>query len=198
MPLPFSAPVPAPRRQFLVAAGLATALGQLPAWARLGERPAHNPFTLGVASGDPEPDNVLLWTRLTPPLAQLGETDTTAMPALRIRWELAHDPLFHQIVRSGEAMAQPEWGHGVHVQVGGLAPDRWYHYRFMLGQAVSSTGRCRTAPAPGSMPQRLRLAYASCQRWEHGYYAAWRRWCRTRRTWCSSWATTSTSTPRPP
>ncbi|MDH0774281.1 alkaline phosphatase D family protein [Delftia tsuruhatensis] len=175
MPLPFSAPVPAPRRQFLVAAGLATALGQLPAWARLGERPAHNPFTLGVASGDPEPDNVLLWTRLTPPLAQLGETDTTAMPALRIRWELAHDPLFRQIVRSGEAMAQPEWGHGVHVQVGGLAPDRWYHYRFMLGQAVSSTGRCRTAPAPGSMPQRLRLAYASCQRWEHGYYAAWRQ-----------------------
>ena len=198
MPLPFSAPVPAPRRQFLVAAGLATALGQLPAWARLGERPAHNPFTLGVASGDPEPDNVLLWTRLTPPLAQLGETDTTAMPALKIRWELAHDPLFRQIVRSGEAMAQPEWGHGVHVQVGGLAPDRWYHYRFMLGQAVSSTGRCRTAPAPGSLPQRLRLAYASCQRWEHGYYAAWRRWCRTRRTWCSSWATTSTSTPRPP
>jgi len=79
------------------------------------------------------------------------------------------------IVRSGEAMAQPEWGHGVHVQVGGLAPDRWYHYRFMLGQAVSGTGRCRTAPAPGSMPQRLRLAYASCQRWEHGYYAAWRQ-----------------------
>src|SRR2546427_8390695 len=131
-------------------------LGQLPAWARLGERPAHNPFTLGVASGDPEPDNVLLWTRLTPPLSQLGETDTTAMPALKIRWELAHDPLFRHIVRSGEAMAQPEWGHGVHVQVGGLAPDRWYHYRFMLGQAGSGTGRCRTAPAPRSMPQRLR------------------------------------------
>ncbi|MBU5890048.1 PhoD-like phosphatase N-terminal domain-containing protein, partial [Vibrio cholerae O1] len=74
------------------------------------------------ASGDPEPDNVLLWTRLTPPLAQLGETDTTAMPALKIRWELSHDPLFRHIVRSGEAMAQPEWGHGVHVQVGGLAP----------------------------------------------------------------------------
>ncbi|MET1536996.1 PhoD-like phosphatase N-terminal domain-containing protein, partial [Burkholderia sola] len=73
MLLPFSASVPAPRRQFLVGSGLATALGQLPAWARLGERPAHNPFTLGVASGDPEPDNVLLWTRLTPPLAQLGD-----------------------------------------------------------------------------------------------------------------------------
>lgn len=175
MPLPFSAPVPAPRRQFLIGAGLATAMGQLPAWARLGERPVHNPFTLGVASGDPEPDNVLLWTRLTPPLSTLGEADSAAMPALKLRWELAHDPLFRQIVRSGEAMALPDWGHGVHVQVGGLAPDRWYFYRFMLGQAVSSTGRCRTAPAPGSLPQRLRLAYASCQRWEHGFYAAWRQ-----------------------
>ncbi|MDR0226577.1 MAG: alkaline phosphatase D family protein [Burkholderiaceae bacterium] len=175
MPLPSRAFVPAPRRQFLVAAGLATALGQLPAWARLGERPAHNPFTLGVASGDPEPDNVLLWTRLTPPLSSLGEADSSAMPALRLRWELAHDALFRQIVRSGEAMALPEWGHGVHVQVPGLAPDRWYYYRFMLGNAVSTTGRCRTAPAHGSQPQRLRLAYASCQRWEHGYYAAWRQ-----------------------
>ncbi|WP_280189678.1 alkaline phosphatase D family protein [Delftia sp. PS-11] len=175
MPLPFSAPATAPRRQFLIGAGLATAIGQLPAWARLGERPAHNPFTLGVASGDPEPDNVLLWTRLTPPLSSLGEADSAAMPAQRLRWELAHDPLFRQIVRSGEAMALAEWGHGVHVQVDGLAPDRWYFYRFMLGQAVSTTGRCRTAPAPGSLPQRLRLAYASCQRWEHGFYAAWRQ-----------------------
>lgn len=173
MTLPFRAPASASRRQFLVGAGLATALGQLPAWARLGELPAHNPFTLGVASGDPQPDNVLLWTRLTSPLAVLGEADGAALPPLRLRWELAHDPQFRQLVRSGEAMALPEWGHGVHVQVNGLAPDCWYFYRFMLGRAVSATGRCRTAPAPHSLPQRLRLAYACCQRWEHGYYAAW-------------------------
>lgn len=161
------------RRRFLLAGGLATAIGALPAWARQGERIRHNPFTLGVASGDPEPDNVLLWTRLTPPLAGLGEMDAPALPPLKLRWELAHDEGFTRIVDQGEAMALPQWGHAVHVQVNGLAPDRWYHYRFMLGDAASATGRCRTAPAAHARVSRLRLAYASCQRWEHGYYAAW-------------------------
>ena len=56
----------------------------------------------------------------------------------------------------------------------GLAPGRWYHYRFMLGNAVSAIGRTRTAPPPGDLPATLRIAFASCQRWEHGHYAAWR------------------------
>ncbi|WP_034386877.1 alkaline phosphatase D family protein [Comamonas composti] len=157
------------RRHFLLASSLATAMGQLPAWARMGERPGYNPFTLGVASGDPEPDNVLLWTRLAPAAPGLP----TTLPAQSVRWELAHDSRFLHMERSGQAMALPEQGHSLHVQVDGLAPDRWYYYRFMLGDAVSTTGRCRTAPARDSLPKRLRLAYASCQRWEHGYYAAW-------------------------
>jgi alkaline phosphatase D len=58
--------------------------------------------------------------------------------------------------------------------VQGLEPDRWYFYRFAVGDAVSATGRTRTFPAPGAVVARLRLAYASCQRWEHGYYSAYR------------------------
>ena len=163
------------RRRFLLCASLACAVNSLPAWARRGERLSHNPFTLGVASGDPEPDNVLIWTRLTPPQHTLGEASATELPPSKVRWELASDIAFRHIVSHGEAMALSQLGHSVHVQVNGLAPDHWYYYRFMLGDAISAVGRCRTAPAWGSAPQRLRLAFASCQRWEHGYYAAWRQ-----------------------
>lgn len=154
------------RRQLLrLAAATATTLW-LPrsAWS-LG-RLQHDPFALGVASGAPAPDSVVLWTRLQFPEPQAGE--------FTLRWEVAHDEHFRRIVRSGQVQAVPALGHAVHAEVGGLAPDRWYFYRFMLGDAVSPVGRTRTFPADDALPARLRLAYASCQRWEHGYYAAWR------------------------
>ena len=87
---------------------------------------------------------------------------------------MSRDEGFAQIVQKGEAPALPMLGHSVHVELRGLAPGRWYHYRFMLGDAVSAKGHTRTAPAPGDMPTTLRIAFASCQRWEHGHYAAWR------------------------
>jgi alkaline phosphatase D len=68
----------------------------------------------------------------------------------------------------------PELAHSVHVDAIGLQPDRWYWYRFMLGGAVSPTGRTRTAPSPDAMPSLLRFAYVSCQHWEFGHYAAHR------------------------
>ena len=147
---------------------LAAAATQLPRWA-WSNAPAlqSNTFALGVASGDPAPDGVVLWTRLVladPALMQATHT---------VRWEVAHDVRFAQIVQKGEATALPALGHSVHVELRGLAPGRWYHYRFMLGNAVSATGRTRTAPALGDLPATLRLAFASCQRWEHGHYAAW-------------------------
>ena len=80
-------------------------------------------------------------------------------------------------MQKGQATAAPERGHSVHVEVRGLEPGRWYHYRFMLGQATSATGRTCTAPALHALPGRLRVAFASCQRWEHGHYAAWRHVC---------------------
>ena len=125
-----------------------------------------DPFALGVASGSPLHDSVVLWTRLlnTEPLTG----------AVTVRWELAHDEGFTRIAHQGQVQALPELAHAVHAEVTGLAPDRWYFYRFMLGDAVSHTGRTRTFPAAEARVNRLRLGYASCQRWEHGYYAAWR------------------------
>ncbi|MFN7156927.1 MAG: alkaline phosphatase D family protein, partial [Acidovorax sp.] len=157
------------RRAFLQHAAYAATAAALPRWA-WSTPPSlqSNPFALGIASGDPSPDGVVLWTRLVladPALMQATHT---------VRWEVAHDARFAQIVQKGEASAQPALGHSVHVELRGLAPGRWYHYRFMLGDAVSAKGRTRTAPAPGDLPATLRIAFASCQRWEHGHYAAWR------------------------
>lgn len=154
------------RRQLLrLAAATATTLW-LPrsAWSQL--RPRQDPFALGVASGAPAHDSVVLWTRL--------QFDTLYPAAATLRWEVAHDENFQRIARSGQVQAVPELGHAVHAEVAGLEPDRWYFFRFMLGDAVSPTGRTRTFPMPDASPARLRLGYASCQRWEHGYYAAWR------------------------
>ncbi|KQX00458.1 alkaline phosphatase [Massilia sp. Root418] len=136
-----------------------------------GANGAGYPFSLGVASGSPLPTAVVLWTRIL-----YDPFSAAAMPplALSVRWEVAHDEAFRSIAARGTAMAPPELAHSVHVDVSGLAPGRWYWYRFMLGDAVSPTGRTRTAPAPDSTPSALKLAVASCQHWEFGSYAAHR------------------------
>ena len=137
-------------------------------------RISSNPFTLGVASGSPQPDGVVLWTRLLPSglFSSLGNDTAT------VRWEVAHDDQFRQIVQQGQTAATPQLAHSVHLEVAGLQPDRWYFYRFHAGQGAESftspVGRTRTAPAPDAAAAKLRLAYASCQRWEHGYYSAYR------------------------
>src|SRR5690606_20818139 len=133
-------------------------------------RSASYPFTLGVASGDPLPDGVVLWTRLAPdPLAGGG------MPQQRVavRWEVARDDSFSVIVRSGSTVATPELGHSVHVDVRGLEPGRHYWYRFMSGDDVSPVGRTMTAPPANSSPEQLRFAFASCQNYQAGLYTAW-------------------------
>lgn len=135
-------------------------------------RLAGDPFALGVASGSPRHDSVVLWTRLVQENPDaVAAWGTQPVP---VRWKLSHDDSFRNPVQSGTALANPALAHAVHVEVQGLAPDRWYFYRFQLGGAVSATGRTRTFPAPGAAAQRLRLAYASCQHWEHGYYSAYR------------------------
>jgi alkaline phosphatase D len=129
------------------------------------------PFSLGVASGSPLPNAVVIWTRIL-----YDPLNAAAMPplAFSVRWEMAEDERFSRIVAKGTAGAAPELAHSVHVDVGGLRPARWYWYRFMLGDAVSPVGRTRTAPAANAMPASLKLAVASCQHWEFGTYAAHR------------------------
>ena len=157
------------RRAFLQIAACAATASALPRWAWSNPpKLSTHPFALGVASGDPAPDSVVLWTRLV--LADAAQ----AQAAHTVRWEVAHDAGFTNIVRKGQAPALPHLGHSVHVEVDGLQPARWYHYRFMLGDAVSAVGRTRTTPAMEDLPGALRVALASCQRWEHGHYAAWR------------------------
>lgn len=158
------------RRRLLALAAAGAAGLWLPRGAWSQPRFDADPFALGVASGSPAHDSVVLWTRLIAP----GPFGSLGRSPIAVRWEIAHDEGFRRIARGGQAQALPELGHAVHVEAQGLEPDRWYFYRFMAGEAQSPVGRTRTFPAPGAAAQRLRLAYASCQRWEHGYYAAWR------------------------
>lgn len=129
------------------------------------------PFALGVASGSPQVASVVLWTRLLQDRTFALAPDTGP---LMVSWEVADDAGFGSIVRQGKAQALPELAHSVHAEVDGLRPDRWYFYRFMVADAVSPVGRTRTLPAPDAVVQRLRIAYASCQKWEDGYFSAWR------------------------
>ncbi|WP_434588832.1 alkaline phosphatase D family protein [Streptomyces sp. A5-4] len=167
------------RRRFLTVTGAAAALAfatNLPGTAQAGEldarRITEDPFTLGVASGDPLPGSVLLWTRLAP---KPYEPDS-GLPRARIevRWELAHDARFTRVVRRGTVTAHPEFHHSVRAEAGALAPDRVYFYRFRTGTWISPVGRTRTAPAPGARINDLKLAAVSCQAYHDGYFTPYK------------------------
>ncbi|GIH73824.1 alkaline phosphatase D family protein [Planobispora longispora] len=136
---------------------------------------AGDPFILGVASGDPSQDGVVLWTRLA--LDPFGLNGRGAMPArdVEVRWQLAADERFTKVVRSGSATAGWQRAHSVHVELEGLEPGREYFYRFRAEGHLSPPGRTRTAPAADAAPSPLTFAVAACAHYEHGYYTAYRR-----------------------
>ncbi|GAB3665243.1 alkaline phosphatase D family protein [Nocardioides korecus] len=184
MPPPTSPAYAVPSRRSVLRAGLATgATATLLGWVGpLDSRataavPAlpRTPFTLGVASGDPFPTSVLLWTRLAiDPLADDGHggMPTRTYP---VRWQVAHDARFRKVVRSGTAQTGPDQAHSVHVEVGGLRPGAEYFYRFRVGTFLSPVGRTRTAPAHHSLVPSLSMAFASCAQYERGWFTAYRR-----------------------
>jgi alkaline phosphatase D len=138
------------------------ALG-LPWWVRHARADVPR-FALGVASGQPRAQSIVLWTRLT------GADLPADVP---VRWELARDERFTDIAARGNETALAADAHSVHAEPTALEPGRWYWYRFeALGQR-STVGRTRTAPA-ADVREGLRFALASCQRYDHGHYAAWR------------------------
>ena len=129
------------------------------------------PFTLGVASGDPEPDGVVLWTRLAPdPLGGGG----MPMVSLQVQWEVGNDEQMTSLVQTGLARAYAELGHSVHVEVEGLQPGRDYFYRFIVNGIASPVGRTRTAPALNSAVDQFKFGVCSCSHYEQGFFTAYR------------------------
>jgi len=156
--------MPLSRRAWLRGAGALVALIEFPALSRCARAAERAPFALGVASGQPRPHGVVLWTRL------VGDD----LPSrVDVAWELSEDEAFTRVVARGTETAEAEWAHSVHAEPSGLAPARWYWYRFSALGDSSTVGRTRTAPAPDA-PATLAFALASCQRWDVGHYAAWR------------------------
>ncbi len=166
------------RRLFLACSAALSSLPLLARSSRAAEsvRFSSNPFTLGVASGDPGAHSVVLWTRLAP---QPLDPDGGMTPApVVVRWEVADDEGFQKIVATGEEIATPQLAHSVHVELRGLLPDRWYFYRFHAGDATSPVGRTRTFPERSATPDRLKFAFASCQHYETGLYTAYQQMAR--------------------
>jgi alkaline phosphatase D len=177
----FNADVALSRRRFLVLGGL----GTLAACSSSGSpRPTTSPvgtaapvpgvddsaYSLGVASGDPLPGAVVLWTRLAPkPLEGGGMPDRP----VDVQWQVATDERFTAVVAGGITTATPELAHSVHVDARGLRPSADYFYRFRVGNAVSPVGRTRTAPAAGASVTQLRMAVANCQNYAQGWWPAY-------------------------
>ena len=160
-------------RRSLLAGGLAL-LGASRLSARTvpaARRWQSSPFTLGVASGDPAPTSVVLWTRLA-----MDPLNGGGMPpaAVDVAWSVADDEKMTRIVRRGTATARPEFAHAVHVEVEGLSPNRVYWYQFRAGNDQSPLGRTRTLPQSGAAVARLRFAFCSCQHYETGLFTAYR------------------------
>lgn len=129
------------------------------------------PFTLGVASGDPLPDGFVIWTRLAP--EPLERASGMPMQSVPVRWEVATDDNFTEIVAKGDTLARPELGHSVHIEVAGMQPARRYWYRFMHGDAISPVGTVKSAPGSQANVDQLRIGVAGCQHYESGYYTAY-------------------------
>jgi alkaline phosphatase D len=180
--------VPAPlatattsRRSFLTGGALlggALAVGvALPRHATAAGAPPlpGDPFPLGVASGDPSTNGVVLWTRLA--LDPLADDGLGGVPGAGygVTWQVAADPRFRRVVRTGRVRTDAASAHSVHVEVEGLQPGREYWYRFRTGGHVSPAARTLTAPSRRAAGGALRLAVASCAQWEAGYFTAYRR-----------------------
>jgi alkaline phosphatase D len=166
-------------RRTFVLSGLATA-GLVAAPLRSAYASVPYPFKLGLASGEPDSDSVVLWTRLAPvPLnadGQGGMADTD----VAVEWQVSTTDTFATLVTSGSVTARYADAHSVHVVAGGLAADREYFYRFRAQGQLSPVGRTRTAPAAGATGRDLTMAFASCAHYEHGYYTAYRRMAEDR------------------
>ncbi len=174
---PASRPATPGRRQVINQVLALPVLAALSGAARSGsvDTGSKDPFTLGVASGYPHSDGMVLWTRLAP----IPDAPGGGMPGspVQVTYAVATDPSMSTLVVQGKSWASADWAHSVHVEVRGLEPDRWYWYQFSVAGWVSPIGRTRTTPlasAP-SAEQQLRMAVVCCQNFELGYFTAYQQ-----------------------
>ncbi len=136
------------------------------------ERAGSRYFQHGVASGDPLPTKVLIWTRVTPTAA--SRPGSGKGPRAHVTWEVSTRKDFRTVLRRGTFVTGPSRDHTVKLDVDGLRPATWYYYRFGFQGTHSRTGRMRTAPAAEATPTNLRFGVVSCTNWQAGYFAAYR------------------------
>jgi alkaline phosphatase D len=128
------------------------------------------PFSLGVASGDPTANSVVLWTRLAPaPLR-----DDQLLDRVSVDWVIAKDPALNEILQTGQVTALPRNAHCVHVEPVNLDPDTVYYYRFEAQGKLSPVGRTKTLPSPGVDLSKFTIALTSCMEYSQGYFSAYR------------------------
>jgi alkaline phosphatase D len=165
-------------RRILVLGGLAAAgATALPARSSVIAATAAvpYPFQLGIASGEPDPSSVVLWTRLAPSPLNADGHGGMANADVAVDWQVSADDRFTTLVASGTVTATYASAHSVHVVPGGLNADSDYYYRFRAQGHLSPVGRTRTAPAPGTNGRDLVMAFTSCSHYEEGYFTVYRR-----------------------
>ena len=150
-------------------AGAATALAASPDRA---DAATNRYFQHGVASGDPFPTSVVIWTRVTPTAA--SRPGSGVGPRVVVTWEVATDAAFRRVVKKGTFATSPSRDHTVKVGPSGLKPSTWYWYRFTYKGVRSRIGRTRTAPASGATPANLRFGVVSCSNLQAGFFSAYR------------------------
>nr|WP_203723160.1 alkaline phosphatase D family protein [Streptomyces coelicoflavus] len=129
-------------------------------------------FLHGVASGDPLPDGILLWTRVTPVPEAVPGSGTG--PDTEVSWIVATDKALTNVVAKGSVTATAASDHTVKADVRGLAPATDYWFRFSAGPTDSPAARTRTAPAHDAAVTGLRFGVVSCANWEAGYFSSYR------------------------
>ncbi|WP_328998092.1 alkaline phosphatase D family protein [Kribbella sp. NBC_00709] len=167
-------------RRTLVLGGLAAAgVGALPAAAQSSVITATAavpyPFQLGIASGEPDANSVVLWTRLAPAPTNADGQGGMANADVAVDWQVSTSDTFSTLVASGTVTAKYAAAHSVHAIAGGLNPDSDYFYRFRAQGHVSPVGRTRTTPAIGAAGRNLVMAFTSCSHYEEGYFTVYRR-----------------------
>ena len=160
------------RRTILKISAASAAAGAVTLGTPTAEAAGNRYFRHGVASGDPLPRRVILWTRLTP---TVGATPGSGKgPRVSVTWQVALDKAFTRVVSRGSFLTGSGRDHTVKVDAGDLRPDTSYFYRFLYRGVASPVGRTRTAPARHASPERLRFGVVSCANLQAGWFSAYR------------------------